>query len=206
MDPAIELLSQQPTWKEWKKFGSIKLKQGLILSMNICPNWYENHIVDNIMNFRADCEHQKPVTDEDKYFINKIHDGVEIELTKRHRIARTWFAKQDWIVGPQPSSPDAVTLDTLIDLQKFMPSAFNDMEFINNDNSVLEKFQKSDSIKEVLIDDLQVASKKNQSDWKLLAKKIGENYLDDYGISGGGQTVPRQRLLNILKICSKKMA
>ncbi len=186
MDPGIEIMSTQPTWKEWKKFGSVKLKQVLILSMNICPNWYEDYIIDGIMNLSADSEYQKPITDEEKSLLIEIYDAVEVELTLRKKITCSWFAKQDWIIGAQPSSPDVITFDTLIDLQKFMPFAFNDMGFVNIDNSVLEEFQKSNSIKEVLIDDLQVASKKTQSDWTLLAKKIGENYLDDYGISGGG--------------------
>lgn len=186
MDPAIEILSKQPNWKEWKKFGSIKLKQALILSMNICPNWYEDCVEDGIRNLLDNSEYHRPGTDEEMSYLEEIHSAVEEELMLRKKITCSWFAKQDWIIGAQPSSPDAVTLDTLIDLQKFMPFAFNDMGFVNIGNSVLEEFQKSDSIKEVLIDDLQVASKKIQSDWKLLAKKIGENYLDDYGISGGG--------------------
>ena len=48
----ISMHSERPNWRHWKRLGSVSLKEAILLSLDICPIWYENYIIDNYQ--RAD--------------------------------------------------------------------------------------------------------------------------------------------------------
>ena len=180
MKREIWIQSTQPDWKKWKKLGSLKLREAIFLSMDICPIWYQDDVLARINNFNDQSEYRHQDLLENIEVRKEIYEAVEAEFSERLKIVKSWFAKQDWIVGDQPLVPDGITTDSYVDLEKFIPFAFSRMGFKNEIDGIPEFGSSINS------DNLASASEgKKTLDWMILAKKIGEEYLEDYGISSG---------------------
>jgi hypothetical protein len=169
----IWLQSSQPDWKVWKKLGSISLKEAIYLSMDVCPSWYLNNILYTVNNYYDMSEYRKPVSDEEFDDIKDVYESIEDEYSDRLKIAKSWAAQQDWVIGSKPNSPDDISESTYIDLRKFLKFAFINMQFENEMDSIPLELRGLEAKNKILTEPTYMAS----DDWKKKAKELAAELL-----------------------------
>ena len=128
--------SVRPKWKMWKKFGSVTLKDAIYLSMDVCPSWYENNILDIVDHYYGTSEYHRSVSDEEFEDIKDVYESIGDEYIHRLKITKSWTTQQDWVIGLQPNLPDDIKESTYVDLKKFLKFAFITMGFENEQDLI----------------------------------------------------------------------
>ena len=130
MNFAISMQSKRPDWKHWTRLGSVSLRESIFLSLNVCPIWYENTII----NYRQkhDSEDYRPKLKKSEIgLIVKVYKCIEPEFSTRLQVAKSWAYKQDWVLDKGYFTPEEINEDMLVDLKKFFFAAFTQMRFEN---------------------------------------------------------------------------
>ena len=169
----IWLQSSQPDWKVWKKLGSVNLKEAIYLSMDVCPSWYLNNILYTVDNYYDMSEYRKPVSDEEFDNIKDVYESIEDEYSDRLKIAKSWAAQQDWVIGLKPNSPDDISESSYVDLRKFLKFAFINMQFENETDSIPLELRGIKASNKTLTEPTNMASE----DWKKKAQELAAELL-----------------------------
>lgn len=169
----IWLQTSQPDWKEWKKLGSVSLKEAIYLSMDVCPSWYLNNILYTVDNYYDTSEYRKPVSDEEFHDIKDIYESIESEFSNRLKIARSWAAQQDWVIGSESNLPDDIGESTYVDLRKFLKFAFISMQFENETDSIPPELRGVEARNNIPTEPTYMAS----DDWKKKAQELAAEFL-----------------------------
>jgi len=167
----IWMQSINPKWKTWKKFGSVSLKDAIYLSMDVCPSWYENNILDVVDHYYGTSEYHRSVSDEEFEDIKDVYESIGDEYFHRLNITKSWTTQQDWVIGSQPNLPDDIKESTCVDLRKFLKFAFITMGFENEQDLIpleLKGIESSASSEPVYM---------TSEDWKSKAREIATEYL-----------------------------
>ncbi len=136
MNIEIWIQSRQPKWREWQKLDAIPIKDAIFLSMDVCPRWYEEVVLTAISNF-FDSSEYRPTNADDQYDDYKhIYEVIEHEFQERLRIAQSWVAKQNWVIGSKPNTPDEIGPTTYVDLKEFLRFSFVTMGYENQCDSI----------------------------------------------------------------------
>lgn len=136
MNVELWIQSKQPKWSEWQKLGAIPIKDAIFLSMDICPRWYEEVVLAAIRNYSDDSEYRRCNADDEYEDYKHIFEAIEYELQERFRIAQSWVAKQKWVIGSKPNTPDEIELTSYVDLKEFLKFSFLTMGYKNEHDSI----------------------------------------------------------------------
>jgi len=170
----IWIHSVQPDWNELVKLGSVSLREAIYLSMDISPSWYEEKILNTVENYYDTSEYRRPVSDKEFNDIKLVYEEIDREYADRIRIAKSWFSKQDWVIGKTPLSPDDINEKIYVDLPNFIKFAFtimrfdNECDFIPNPMKGIPVFSDAATIPPIMLSSL---------DWQNRAKLYAKEYL-----------------------------
>ena len=156
--------SEHPNWQDWRNLGSISMLEAILLSMDICPNWYRTEVLGAVQNCFELSEYRRPVLDEKVEWIKEVYEYVDAELDKRLKISKSWFGQQDWVLGAEATSPADISFDTLVDHGKFLKFAFEKMGFENECDFI------PDDLKGTVEDGAAVEQPLSSKDWTVKAK------------------------------------
>lgn len=130
MNLVIAKQSKRPDWKHWKRLGSVKLKDAILLSLDICPIWYKDYIIDNYQ--RADNpDDPSCLTQSEVNSLLDVLNYTESEYSIRLQVVQSWAFKQDWFIEKKDFTSKDINENMLVDLKKFFHAAFNQMDFCN---------------------------------------------------------------------------
>jgi hypothetical protein len=124
----ISLQVKNPIWGSWESLSAVKLREAILLSLDVCPIWYEDYIVGNVQLLNSDIGEYKPdLPDYEIRSICEVYDAVESEILNQLKIIKSWFHKSSWLIGEKPLSPEHISLSSNIDLRAFIKSAINEI-------------------------------------------------------------------------------
>jgi hypothetical protein len=166
----IWIQSRQPTWKDWMRLGSTSLREGILLSLDVCPYWYEEAIATTIENYYGTSQYHRAVSEDEFREIKDVYEYIDGQLQDRLRVAKSWAEQQDWVLGSQNLMPVDIRFDTTVDHRKFLIFAFEKMGYVNEYDQIPAEFKK---IKDVI--PKKLASK----DWKILAQLYAKELLQE---------------------------
>jgi hypothetical protein len=170
MNLVIAKQSKRPDWKHWKRLGSVKLKDAILLSLDICPIWYENYIIDNYQ--RADNPvYPSRLSQSEVNSLLNVLNYTESEYSIRLQVVQSWAFKQDWFIEKKDFTSKDINENMLVDLKKFFHASFNQMDFNNDYDEIPLDLKGMQASKGVVIQRLP------QNDWVIKAQKFGEEYL-----------------------------
>ena len=164
----------QPDWNELVKLGSVSLREAIYLSMDISPSWYEEKILNTVENYYGSSEYRTAVSDKEFNDIKLVYEEIDREYADRIRIAKSWFSKQDWVIGATPLSPDDINEKIYVDLPNFIKFAFtimrfdNECDFIPNTMKGIQVFSEAATIAPTMLSSM---------DWQNRAKLYAKEYL-----------------------------
>lgn len=153
------------------KLGSTSLREGILLSLDICPHWYDEEIIDTVEHYYGTSEYHRPVSDDEYQEIQHIYEYIEGELNNRLKIAQSWIAQQDWVIGTQTHMPAEIGFETTIDHRKFLTFAFKIMGYENEYDQIPGEFKKLKESQEASL------KKLSSKDWKILAQLYAKEIL-----------------------------
>lgn len=136
MNVEIWIQSRQPKWGEWQKLDAIPIKDAIFLSMDVCPRWYEEVVLAAVRNYFDDSEYRPSNADHLYEDFRHIYKAINDEFEERFSIARSWVAKQNWVVGLSPKVPDGIKLSTYVHLKEFLEFSFGTMGYKNEYDSI----------------------------------------------------------------------
>ena len=168
----ISKQSKRPDWKHWTRLGSVSLRESIFLSLDVCPIWYENTII----NYRQkhDSEDYRPKLKKSEIdLIVKVFNYIEPEFSTRLQVAKSWTYKQDWVLDKGDFTAEEINEGTLVDLKKFFLAAFTQMQFKNEYDEIPSDLYVTLEQKDV------VSQKLSRKDWISKAREYGEGYLND---------------------------
>ncbi len=170
MNLVIAKQSKRPDWKHWKRLGSVKLKDAILLSLDICPIWYENYIIDNYQ--RADNpDYPSCLTQSEVNSLLNVLNYTESEYSIRLQVVQSWAFKQDWFIEKKDFTPKDINENMLVDLKKFFQAAFNQMGFSNECDEIPSDLKEVQESKKVVIERL------TQKDWVIKAQEFGDEFM-----------------------------
>ena len=162
----ISMHCTQPDWLHWRRLGSITLKEAILLSLDICPDWYDGYIVHHVHNL-DNVDYPSRLTESEEKSVFKVFDYIESEYSTRLQVVQSWAFNQDWIIEKKDFTPKDINENMLVDLKKFFQASFNQMGFCNEYDEIPSDLYVNVGLKDDSgLNHLSPISS-SQSDWKL---------------------------------------
>ena len=162
--------SKQPNWKLWERMNAVLLRQALLLSMDVCPTWYQDVVLSAVKDYHETSEYRFSDANEAYERIKEVYEGVEQEFTERLKVSQSWAAQQDWIIGSNPLLPNEVREEIYVDLIKFLKFAFDTMGFNNRIDNIPNSIKPQKS-------QIKLPISLSSKEWKSKAKLYASEFL-----------------------------
>lgn len=147
--------------------------EAILLTMDICPNWYRDVALDTVENYYGNSKYHRSVSEKEFEWIKEVVDFVDAELDRRLKISKSWVTQQNWILETGVTSPADISLDTLVDHGKFLKFAFEKMGFENECDFI------PDDLKGIEDTVAKVDGSLSSKDWRAKAKLYAMEYLKE---------------------------
>lgn len=152
------------------RLGSTSLREGILLSLDICPHWYEEDVISTVENYYGASQYHRAVSEDEFGEVKDIYEYIDGELQDRLIVAKSWAEQQDWVLSSQTLMPSDIGFDTIINHRKFLTFAFEKMGYENEYDRIPAEFRKV----------TQVISRKLASkDWANMAQVYAKEFLQE---------------------------
>lgn len=180
MNIEIHLQVMTPKWSRWRCLSAVKLVDAILLSVDVCPNWYQGYIKRSVSWLSARSADYPPnLPDYEIRSITEVYEAVENEIQSRLDVARSWSHKANWIIGHQDLMPEELKIDSWVDLQLFIQSAGAQMMFKELPVEFLNIAKPSDH---TIVSDKDSNDEKltATADWIVLGRNYAKEYMESY--------------------------
>lgn len=126
----ISFQSERPDWNHWTRMGSVTLRDAILLTLDVCPHWYEYYIANRVyMLDSGACS--SSLSEGEDYSTYKVFDYIEKEYSIRLQVVQSWAFNQNWFIDKKDFTQKEINGKVLVDLKNFFLAAFNQMKFSN---------------------------------------------------------------------------